>query len=44
MITLWIGYFGFMTTFSPSYGWIVVLRGLVGVGMGGSHQGSVPAD
>ncbi|XP_059174127.1 putative transporter SVOPL isoform X2 [Physella acuta] len=39
MITLWIGYFGFMTTFSPSYSWIVVLRGLVGLGMGGSHQG-----
>ncbi|KAH9518620.1 hypothetical protein Btru_005805 [Bulinus truncatus] len=39
MVTLWIGYFGFLTTFSPTYSWIVILRGLVGVGMGGSPQG-----
>ncbi|CAL1534353.1 unnamed protein product [Lymnaea stagnalis] len=39
MITLWIGFFGFLTTFSPSFAWILILRGLVGFGMGGSPQG-----
>lgn len=39
MVTLCIGYFGLLTTFAPNYGWMLVLRGLVGVGMGGSPQG-----
>uniref|UniRef100_A0A2C9M8D3 Major facilitator superfamily (MFS) profile domain-containing protein n=1 Tax=Biomphalaria glabrata TaxID=6526 RepID=A0A2C9M8D3_BIOGL len=39
MVTVWIGFFGFLATFSPTYSWIVLLRGLVGVGMGGSPQG-----
>ncbi|XP_005108859.2 putative transporter SVOPL [Aplysia californica] len=39
IVTLCIGYFGFLTTFSPSFGWMLFLRGLVGVGMGGSPQG-----
>ncbi|KAK0060536.1 synaptic vesicle 2-related protein [Biomphalaria pfeifferi] len=39
MVTIWIGFFGFLATFSPTYSWIVLLRGLVGVGMGGSPQG-----
>ena len=34
-----IGYFGFLATFSPTYGWMLLLRGLVGCGMGGSTQG-----
>ncbi|XP_076435147.1 putative transporter SVOPL [Babylonia areolata] len=40
MVTLCIGYFGLLATFSPSYGWMLLLRGLVGCGMGGSTQGS----
>ncbi|PVD31657.1 hypothetical protein C0Q70_07075 [Pomacea canaliculata] len=40
IVTVSIGYFGFLATFSPSYGWMVFLRGLVGVGLGGSPQGS----
>lgn len=40
IVTLCIGYFGFLATFSPSYGWMLLLRGLVGCGMGGSTQGS----
>ncbi|GFO32724.1 synaptic vesicle 2-related protein [Plakobranchus ocellatus] len=39
MVTLCIGYFGLLTTFSPSFGWMLFLRGMVGVGMGGSPQG-----
>ncbi|CAG5123519.1 unnamed protein product [Candidula unifasciata] len=39
MVTMCVGYFGILTTFSPTYGWMLVLRGLVGVGMGGSPQG-----
>lgn len=40
IVTLCIGYFGFLATFSPSYGWMLLLRGVVGCGMGGSAQGS----
>ena len=39
LVTLSIGYFGFLATFSPTYGWMLLLRGLVGCGMGGSTQG-----
>ncbi|KAK3084315.1 hypothetical protein FSP39_011490, partial [Pinctada imbricata] len=39
MVTLWIGYFGFLTTFSPSFVWLLILRGLVGSGLAGSPQG-----
>ncbi|KAK2574408.1 Synaptic vesicle 2-related protein [Acropora cervicornis] len=31
----WLGYFGFLSSFSPHYLWIVALRCLVGVGIGG---------
>ncbi|XP_070204086.1 putative transporter SVOPL isoform X2 [Littorina saxatilis] len=40
IVTLSIGYFGFLATFSPTYVWMLLLRGLVGCGMGGSTQGS----
>lgn len=39
MVSMWIGYFGLLTTFSPSYTWILILRSLVGGGLGGSPQG-----
>ncbi|CAH3025025.1 unnamed protein product [Porites evermanni] len=32
---IWIGYFGFISSFSPHYIWIITLRCLVGVGIGG---------
>ncbi|XP_052214568.1 putative transporter SVOPL isoform X12 [Dreissena polymorpha] len=38
MVAIWIGYFGLLTSFSPSYKWILILRGLVGGGMAGSPQ------
>lgn len=31
----WLGYFGFISSFSPHYIWIIALRCLVGVGIGG---------
>lgn len=31
----WLGYFGFLSSFSPHYLWIIALRCLVGVGIGG---------
>jgi len=34
----WIGYFGILTSQSPNYTWIVLLRGLVGFGFGGAVQ------
>ncbi|XP_076434867.1 synaptic vesicle 2-related protein-like [Babylonia areolata] len=37
--TLWTAYFGFLTSFAPSYYWLLLLRGLVGIGMGGVPQG-----
>lgn len=40
LVTTCIGYFGLLATFSPSYGWMLLLRGLVGCGMGGSAQGA----
>lgn len=32
-------YFGLLTSFSPSYAWILILRGLVGAGMAGMPHG-----
>ncbi|XP_035829523.1 putative transporter SVOPL [Aplysia californica] len=40
LVTLCIGYFGLLTSLSPTYYWVLILRGLVGVGMGGSPQGT----
>lgn len=31
----WLGYFGFLSSFSPHYVWIIALRSLVGIGIGG---------
>ncbi|XP_071094452.1 putative transporter SVOPL [Haliotis cracherodii] len=39
IVVVWIGYFGMLTSASPSYTWILILRSLVGAGMGGSPQG-----
>ncbi|KAK7481536.1 hypothetical protein BaRGS_00027185, partial [Batillaria attramentaria] len=36
---IWVAFFGVLTTFSPVYIWLLLLRGLVGVGMGGIPQG-----
>lgn len=38
MAAAWIAYFGILTAFSPSYIWLLVLRGLVGLGFGGAVQ------
>jgi len=38
LVAVWIGYFGLLTSFSPSYTWVLILRGLVGGGMAGSPQ------
>ncbi|XP_078277919.1 synaptic vesicle 2-related protein isoform X1 [Rhinoraja longicauda] len=35
---LWTLYYGILSAFSPIYSWIVVLRGLVGFGIGGVPQ------
>lgn len=34
----WISYFGSLTSQSPNYYWILILRGLVGCGFGGAVQ------
>ncbi|XP_023125808.2 synaptic vesicle 2-related protein-like isoform X1 [Amphiprion ocellaris] len=34
----WTLYYGLMSAFSPVYGWLLVLRGLVGFGIGGAPQ------
>lgn len=36
LVTVVIGYFGLLATGSPSYPWLLFLRGVVGCGMGGS--------
>ncbi|KAH3736402.1 hypothetical protein DPMN_042965 [Dreissena polymorpha] len=36
-VVVW--YFGLLTSFSPSYFWILLLRGLVGAGMAGMPHG-----
>ncbi|CAH1230704.1 SVOP [Branchiostoma lanceolatum] len=35
---VWILYFGILSAFSPTYIWIVLLRGIVGFGIGGVPQ------
>lgn len=35
---IWIFYFGFISSFSPHYYWIIALRCLVGFGIGGAPQ------
>ncbi|XP_051777280.1 synaptic vesicle 2-related protein isoform X3 [Erpetoichthys calabaricus] len=35
---LWTLYYGVLSAFAPVYGWILFLRGLVGVGIGGVPQ------
>ena len=34
-----VWYFGLLTSFSPTYAWILILRGLVGGGMAGMPHG-----
>ncbi|XP_013859202.1 synaptic vesicle 2-related protein, partial [Austrofundulus limnaeus] len=34
----WILYYGLLSAFSPVYGWLLVLRGFVGFGIGGAPQ------
>jgi MFS family permease len=36
--SLFIFIFGFVSSFSPSYAWMLVFRGLVGFGIGGAPQ------
>ncbi|XP_056146412.1 synaptic vesicle 2-related protein-like [Lampris incognitus] len=38
MCMVWTLYYGLLSSFAPVYGWILVLRGLVGVGIGGAPQ------
>ncbi|XP_042580054.1 synaptic vesicle 2-related protein-like [Cyprinus carpio] len=35
---LWSLHYGFLSAFAPTYSWILVLRGLVGFGLGGAPQ------
>lgn len=35
---VWICYMGVLTAFSPNYYWILILRGMVGLGFGGAIQ------
>uniref|UniRef100_A0AAY4B8F1 Major facilitator superfamily (MFS) profile domain-containing protein n=1 Tax=Denticeps clupeoides TaxID=299321 RepID=A0AAY4B8F1_9TELE len=35
---VWTLYYGFLSSFSPVYSWIIVLRGLMGFGIGGAPQ------
>ncbi|XP_072044038.1 synaptic vesicle 2-related protein-like isoform X2 [Amphiura filiformis] len=38
MIGLWLFVFGLLSSFSPNYIWMLLLRGLVGFGIGGTAQ------
>ncbi|XP_061907284.1 synaptic vesicle 2-related protein [Entelurus aequoreus] len=38
MSVLWTIFYGLMSAFAPIYGWILVLRALVGFGIGGAPQ------
>ncbi|XP_016121894.1 synaptic vesicle 2-related protein-like, partial [Sinocyclocheilus grahami] len=35
---LWTLHYGLLSAFAPTYSWILVLRGLVGFGLGGAPQ------
>ncbi|XP_072310089.1 synaptic vesicle 2-related protein-like [Eucyclogobius newberryi] len=35
---VWILYYGLLSSFAPNYGWLIALRALVGVGIGGAPQ------
>lgn len=34
----WSLFYGLLSAFAPVYGWLLVLRGLVGFGLGGAPQ------
>ncbi|MBN3304524.1 SVOPL protein, partial [Amia calva] len=38
---IWGAYFSLLTSFSPSYGWFIFLRAMVGCGVAGTSQGFV---
>ncbi|KAJ8262447.1 hypothetical protein GJAV_G00166590 [Gymnothorax javanicus] len=38
---VWSAYFSLLTSFSPSYGWFIFLRSMVGCGVAGASQGYV---
>ncbi|XP_059367874.1 putative transporter SVOPL [Carassius carassius] len=38
---IWASYFSLLTSFSPSYGWFIFLRCMVGCGVAGTSQGFV---
>uniref|UniRef100_W5NJX4 SVOP-like n=2 Tax=Lepisosteus oculatus TaxID=7918 RepID=W5NJX4_LEPOC len=38
---IWAAYFSLLTSFSPSYGWFIFLRTMVGCGVAGTSQGFV---
>lgn len=38
MSVLWTMFYGVLSAFAPVYGWILVLRALVGFGIGGAPQ------
>ncbi|XP_006817923.1 synaptic vesicle 2-related protein-like [Saccoglossus kowalevskii] len=39
LVAVWISYYGYLTAFSPNYYWLILLRFLVGFGIGGAPQG-----
>nr|XP_018673260.1 synaptic vesicle 2-related protein [Ciona intestinalis] len=38
LCVVWTFFYGFMSSFSPNFAWILILRGLVGFGVGGVPQ------
>lgn len=38
LTAVWTCYFGFLSSLAPNYGWILLLRGLCGFGIGGAPQ------
>jgi len=38
MSAAWAVYYGLLSTLSPRYAWLLILRGLLGVGVGGVPQ------
>ncbi|XP_072042991.1 synaptic vesicle 2-related protein-like [Amphiura filiformis] len=41
MVGFWMFYFGILSSFSPNYIWMLVLRGITGMGIGGAAQNVV---